>query len=268
MGAVRVMTSFVLLTVRRLFARGAGASSLLALSSLALLLVTLLPVPAAARRPYCNLRNMVLIQGKFCIDRFESVTQVKKGNRWVDHSPFESVKGEEVRAISRPGRYPQAYISRNEAEAACEKSNKRLCAETEWKTACMGKQPTLYPYGKEYRPGRCNDSGVSPLNHYYGTRTGPPESAYGWGPMNDPKLNQLRGSLAQTGSFSRCRNSWRLNDMVGNLHEWVATPSGTFLGGYYLDAKINGEGCNYKTVAHNANYHDYSTGFRCCANPR
>ena len=36
-------------------------------------------------------------------------------------------------------------------------------------------------------------------------------------------------------------------------------------GGYYLDTHINGEGCNYRTVAHPATYHDYSTGFRCCA---
>lgn len=86
--------------------------------------------------------------------------------------------------------------------------------------------------------------------------------------MNDPRLNQLHGSLARTGRFSRCRNSWRLYDMVGNLHEWIADPKGTFLGGYYLDTKINGEGCDYKTVAHNADYHDYSTGFRCCADPR
>jgi hypothetical protein len=52
--------------------------------------------------------------------------------------------------------------------------------------------------------------------------------------------------------------------MVGNLHEWTAASSGTFRGGYYLDTKINGEGCDYRTTAHDARYHDYSTGFRCC----
>ena len=55
--------------------------------------------------------------------------------------------------------------------------------------------------------------------------------------------------------------------MVGNLHEWVADPSGTFYGGYYQDvsSKGHGEGCGYLTTAHEARYHDYSTGFRCCA---
>lgn len=246
--------------------RSAGGSLVLGL--LGVLLVLLVPSLASARKPYCNLLNMVLVQNAFCIDRYESVTQVKSGSRWVFHSPFESVKGKEIRAVSRPGRYPQAYISRNEADVACKRSKKRLCTESEWKTACKGKSPTLYPYGKEHRPGRCNDSGVSPLNHFYGVKSGPPLSAYGWGPMNDPKLNQLRGSLAKTGQFTGCRNSWRLHDMVGNLHEWVADPSGVFLGGYYLDTKINGEGCNYKTTAHAPIYHDYSTGFRCCADPK
>lgn len=255
-------------SIRLLVTYFSSVASSVATAGLAALVLTLVPAPAQARRPHCHLQNMVLVQNKFCIDRFEAVTQVKQGGRWVFHSPFESVKGKEVRAVAREGRFPQAYISRNEAEAACRRSGKRLCAESEWKSACKGKQPTQYPYGKTRYPGYCNDSGKSPLNHYYGTRSGPPLSAYGWGPMNDPKLNQLPGSLARTGVFSRCRNSFRLNDMVGNLHEWIDDPGGTFLGGYYLDVTINGEGCDYKTVAHNADYHDYSTGFRCCADPR
>ena len=233
-----------------------------------MVLIAFVPSPAMARRPVCRLLNMVLIGDRTCIDRYESSTQVQKNGKWEFFSPYESVAGKDVRAVSRPGRYPQAYISRNEAAAACERSEKRLCTEKEWKTACMGKAPTLYPYGEKHQPGRCNDNGVSPLNHYHGTKDGQPLSAYGWTSMNDPKLNQLPGSLATTGSFTRCKNSWGVFDMVGNLHEWVHDPGGAFLGGYYLDTKINGEGCNYKTTAHNPTYHDYSTGFRCCADPK
>jgi hypothetical protein len=29
----------------------------------------------------------------------------------------------------------------------------------------------------------------------------------------------------------------------------------------------NGEGCTYATSAHAFDYHDYSTGFRCCMDP-
>jgi sulfatase modifying factor 1 len=53
--------------------------------------------------------------------------------------------------------------------------------------------------------------------------------------------------------------------MVGNLHEWTADPNGTFQGGYWLDTSQHGDGCAYRTISHGFTYHDYSTGFRCCA---
>jgi hypothetical protein len=93
-----------------------------------------------------------------------------------------------------------------------------------------------------------------------------------WTQLNDPRLGQVDGGLARTGSHAECVSSFGAVDMVGNLHEWVKTESsaahGTFAGGYYLDTSLNGDGCNYKTVAHAHDYHDYSTGFRCCAEPR
>lgn len=93
-----------------------------------------------------------------------------------------------------------------------------------------------------------------------------------WTRLNDPALGQVEGALAHTGDHAECRNAFDVYDMVGNLHEWVATdaslPHGTFAGGYYLDTTINGDGCRYRTVAHAHDYHDYSTGFRCCAPPR
>jgi hypothetical protein len=93
-----------------------------------------------------------------------------------------------------------------------------------------------------------------------------------WTQLNDPRLGQVEGALARTGSHEECVNGYGALDMVGNLHEWVRTdPSaahGTFAGGYYLDTSLNGDGCQYRTTAHAHDYHDYSTGFRCCAEPR
>ena len=90
-----------------------------------------------------------------------------------------------------------------------------------------------------------------------------------WTRLNDPALGQVEGALAKTGEHDQCVNGFGVYDMVGNIHEWVATdrssPHGTFAGGYYLDTALNGDGCNYKTQAHAHEYHDYSTGFRCCA---
>ena len=82
----------------------------------------------------------------------------------------------------------------------------------------------------------------------------------------------MKGVFAPTGSYKHCRNAYGVYDMVGNLHEWTADvhdgTRGTFRGGYYQDTHLNGDGCSYRTVAHDVSYHDYSTGFRCCADPR
>jgi formylglycine-generating enzyme required for sulfatase activity len=76
---------------------------------------------------------------------------------------------------------------------------------------------------------------------------------------------------------------------VGNLHEWVsdtvdrawmsrlasdgvarsyqpwAPGNGVFMGGFFSTREEHGPGCRFTTVAHEPRYHDYSTGFRCCA---
>ena len=222
-------------------------------------------VKAAAKFKGCP-AGMSAILGRYCIDKFEASTvELLPGGKTRAHSPYDPVEGLKVKAVSRKGVKPQAYISRDQAEAACENAGKRLCTDEEWLTACKGKKPTQWPYGDERKDGACNDAGVSSFNHYYGASGAEPEkSAYTWANMNDPRLNQLQGSLAPTGKFKKCRNGFDVHDMVGNLHEWTAARSGTFRGGYYLDTHINGEGCEYKTTAHDAKYHDYSTGFRCC----
>ena len=202
------------------------------------LAVTSSPKLAIAKKPRCA-ASMIAVNGQYCIDPYEESVEEKVGRRWVRHSPYEIVAGLQIRAVSRRNVFPQAHISRNEAEAACKQSGKILCPEAVWMQACQGTSGAVYPYGDTLKVGYCNDSGVSPLNHYYGTRNGPPTSAYGWGPMNDPRLNQLPGSLARTGAFRRCVTKSRVHDMVGNLHEWIDDPNGTFRGGYYLDTKIN-----------------------------
>lgn len=243
-----------------------SSASFIAASVAALLTVFALPAPRLAFAKGCP-ANMSSVLGKFCIDRYEASTvEVQKGGRTRSHSPFEPVDGLKVKAVVKRGVVPQAHISQVQAAAACKAAGKRLCTDTEWQTACKGKRPTTWPYGKEYRPGACNDTGVSSFNFYYGPPGGgePEQATYSFANMNDPRLNKMKGTLAKTGSYKKCKNSYGLYDMVGNLHEWTSNPRGTFRGGYYLDTHINGEGCDYKTQAHDVKYRDYSTGFRCC----
>jgi formylglycine-generating enzyme len=37
------------------------------------------------------------------------------------------------------------------------------------------------------------------------------------------------------------------------------------MGGFYSTHGELGPGCTFTTIAHEPRYHDYSTGFRCCA---
>ncbi len=205
--------------------------------------------------------GMVDIEGRFCIDRYEaSLVETLPNGEERPFSPYATVDGRRVRAVSEANVKPQGYISAKEAARACAASGKRLCRASEWKTACRGPEKKIYGYGDRREPGRCNDRGKNPVLKLYGAR---------WTPatMNQPLLNQLDGTLARTGEHAGCTNGYGVYDMVGNLHEWVADAHGAFQGGYYLDVASvgHGEGCGYVTTAHETRYHDYSTGFRCCA---
>jgi formylglycine-generating enzyme required for sulfatase activity len=215
--------------------------------------------------------EMTSVEDRFCIDRWEaSLVEVLSDGREAPWPAFDAVvDGRPVRSVSAAGVYPQAYISGAQAAQACAASGKRLCAPVEWRAACMGPRRQTFGYGSERIAGRCNDEGQgrSPMLRLF------PQAATSWNAwgtteMNDPRLNQLENTLAPTGSHPGCTNDYGVFDMVGNLHEWTNDPHGTFQGGYYLDTHLNGDGCSYRTVAHAMTYHDYSTGFRCCTDPK
>jgi hypothetical protein len=223
-----------------------------------------LPPPTAGACP----TEMASIEGRFCVDRWEAslVEETESGDRPFPYT--EIAEGHVVRAVSAPGVMPQGYVSGADAGQACARSGKRLCSRMEWRKACAGPRSRLFGYANYRQRGRCNDSGRSPMLAIWGSEL--LNSRRDWDPlkMNDARLNAIPGSLAATGSHETCTNEYGVFDMVGNLHEWTSDPRGTFQGGYYLDTTINGDGCAYATTAHDFDYHDYSTGFRCCADPR
>ena len=196
--------------------------------------------------------------GDDCVDKYEaSLVEIAEDGSESAFSPYTPPNGHPVRAVSRAGVVPQAHISMVEAKHACEASGKRLCRAAEWKAACKGPESTRYPYGDERVPGACVDTGrTAPMSVLYG-------GEHSVRTMNDPRANQLDGTVEATGAAAECTNGYGVHDMVGNVHEW--TDDGSFRGGYYLDTQINGEGCDYRTTVHARTYYDYSTGFRCCA---
>ncbi len=196
----------------------------------------------------------------FCIDRYEASLERVSGGTW---SPYHNPGTERVRAVSIANAVPQAYISGTQAAAACGEAGKRLCTDVEWLRACQGPSGYTFPYGNTREDGVCNDArAVHPAIERFGT-----SDDWIWSELGDACIDQLPDSLALTGSHPGCITTEGALDMMGNLHEWTADPAGTFRGGYYVDTVLNGPGCLYATTAHDVSHWDYSTGFRCCADP-
>ena len=232
--------------------------------------------------------EMVEVAAKlpFCVDRWEaSLERVGPAGTPTRH-PFNQRPDEGVRyrALSAPGVFPQAYVSRLEASAACEEAGKRLCSMSEWQRACRRAGSHTYPDGALPQPEACNQGKPHLLPIMF------PERGYRYRydeHFNDPALSLQQGYLAKTGAYERCTSELEVHDRVGNLHEWVsddassaliaqleasrrqwqpaAPGNGVFMGGFYSTRAEHGPGCTFTTVAHEPAYHDYSTGFRCCA---
>jgi hypothetical protein len=206
--------------------------------------------------------GMVGVTGEFCVDRVEAALVWSKPNGPdVMWSPYLNPGEEPVTAISVPGILPQGYITQVQAKAACEAASKRLCSDVEWLRACQGPGGGTYPYGDSYVPGGCNDTReCHPIVQLFETT-----ADWIWSELGNSCVNQLPDGLVPTGSYPVCESAEGAFDLSGSLHEWTSDPSGTFRGGFYVDATTNGLGCLYKTTAHNVAHWDYSTGFRCCA---
>jgi formylglycine-generating enzyme required for sulfatase activity len=185
-------------------------------------------------------------------------------------------------ARSRAGVVPQAYLDRNDAASACRAAGKRLCRAREWYRACAGASSRRYPYGNEEINGQCNTGKPHVMQKIFGNVHFTFAAHY-----NSPRLNQEPGFLEPTGAHPSCVSEDGAYDMVGNLHEWVADSvssnlrkeipleisadmlgapgNGVFMGGFYSSHGEHGAGCAYATTNHKPDYHDYSIGFRCCA---
>jgi len=204
--------------------------------------------------------GMIAVTETLCVDRFEA-SLVSADAPELSLSPYHSPAGTSARAVSLRWAVPQGNITGVEAAAACAAAGKRLCTSAEWLRACRGPNGWTYPYGATREDGRCNDArAVHPAIERFGT-----SASWIWSALDDPCIPQLPAGLALTGEHPGCVSVEGAYDLMGNLHEWVADVDGTFRGGFYVDTEINGQGCLYATTAHNTSHHDYSTGFRCCA---
>ncbi|MEM9693451.1 MAG: SUMF1/EgtB/PvdO family nonheme iron enzyme [Myxococcota bacterium] len=238
----------------------------------------------------CPGPEMVRVGARSCIDRWEAhlVALDPAGGLRAHAAHLRPPADSYFEARSAPHKKPQAYISRVEASAACRNAGKRLCSWGEWRRACQGPRWRRYPYPGAGRRRACNTGKLHLLHELHAD-----DRPWGYeAHFNDPALSLEPGYLAETGAHAMCVTPEGIADMVGNLHEWVSTTvtdgfvermeeepverleqpwvegNGMFLGGFYSTTDQHGPGCHYTTIAHEPTYHDYSTGFRCCADAR
>ena len=109
------------------------------------------------------------------------------------------------RPCSVPGRLPWSNVTKEEAEASCEKigTGWRLCTAAEWLDACNGAGNTTFPYGAPTPPQTLQRLGL----HQGGRRD---------------DARDGRGHDVQSDPSTRVAGD-ELYDMSGNVKEWVLT---------------------------------------------
>jgi ABC-type amino acid transport substrate-binding protein len=132
---------------------------------------------------------------QFYIDQFEVTNRhyaecVSAGICTLPRLP-RSVNYSAYYAQSAFGNFPVTWVSWQDAQNYCQFIGKRLPTEAEWEKAARGGQPVTYPWG--------NDE-----------------------PTTQTNFNYLQGDVVAVGAYPGDVNGYGVNDMAGNVREWVA----------------------------------------------
>jgi formylglycine-generating enzyme required for sulfatase activity len=137
-----------------------------------------------------NSQDDVMVKvGPVCVDRYEaSIWDAPTGGNQITGEIPCNANGQDctdIYARSVAGVKPSTHLTWFQARQALANSGKRLPTNAEWQMAVAGTP----------------NWGADP---------------------NSTDCNVSTGSLANTGANAACVSNWGVNDMVGNLGEWVA----------------------------------------------
>jgi sulfatase modifying factor 1 len=171
------------------------------------------------------------VRKHFCMDRFE----------------YPNVSGEK----------PLVMKNWFEAGAMCGGAGKRLCNDSEWTLACEGPERLPYPYGLARDATACNIDK-------------PPIGVHEEDLRNVMRRDAEAKRLWQgepSGARDRCKSAFGVQDMTGNVDEWVVNEKGkphrsALKGGYW--SWVRGR-CRPLTDGHAEDFRYYQIGFRCCS---
>ena len=178
--------------------------------------------------------HKVLITKPFCMDIYEVTTEYYKAasdagsvkrasqtNDWdditaADHKVYDPLCN--VRAPEDRGKHPINCVSWDLADAYCKAVKKRLPTEAEWEYAARGPDGRKYPWGDELP------------NSTFLNACG--KECAAWGKKNHADPTGIGATMypeddgwaatAPVGSFPAGKSRYGVQDVVGNVWEWVA----------------------------------------------
>ena len=170
--------------------------------------------------PYCiDELEVTVAQYKECSDR-GACRRAGKENVWPDILPAQQKIYDPLCNINDPvgkAKHPINCVDWDQAREACEVRGARLPTEAEWEFAARGSDGRVYPWGDDPPSGEllnaCGKECVAWQKKH-------PD------PQTTPTLmyDQDDGfpNTAPVGSFPKGKSRWGLQDVVGNVWEWVA----------------------------------------------
>lgn len=141
---------------------------------------------------------------------------------------------------------PRHFMSWTSSKQLCESEGARLCLESEWIFACEGEEMRPYPYGWERDSAACNVDRSE----------------------NIGRPGRLVDHRDPAGSHGKCASPFGVQDLSGNVEEWVQADNGKKMGwkevlkgSWWIPSR---HACRQFQVGHNDVYNGAETGTRCC----